>query len=212
MKLEQQLNEIETTVQLMYDKVLDSYIKLDSLLDGYDVELALEIIEADQYINQLEIEINNQAVYALALLQPVAKDLRLVITSIKVASELERIADYAKNVANILIKSHVEYEGNELLKEYFKKILGKVKEMLVQVQTAFASRNTELAFVIGKEDRTIDRWVSELLTKLNQENIEFKQSIFIMKMIRNMERSGDHIMNICEQIIYLGKGQYYEFG
>lgn len=212
MKLEQQLNEIETTVQSMYDKVLDSYVKLDQLLDAYNVELALEIIEADQYINQLEIEINNQAVYALALLQPVAKDLRLVVTAIKVASELERIADYAKNVSNILIKSHVEYESNDLLREYFKKILGKVVEMLNQVKTAFASRNTELAFVIGKEDRTIDRWVSELLTKLNQEDIEFRQSIFIMKMVRNMERSGDHIMNICEQIIYLGKGQYYEFG
>lgn len=213
MKLDQTILDIEESVALLFTRVMNNHERLDRLFESFSAELALTIIEEDQFINNLEIEINDKCIYALALMQPVAKDLRFIITAIKIASELERIGDYAKNIAASCIKTDKEIVLNPKINKAFKEMHQSVETMLSNAFVAYQTRNSKDAFTIGKEDRMIDRMVSDFFTKLNEEyQLTFEDSLYVFKVIRNMERSGDHIINICEQVIYLDKGQHYEFG
>ncbi|MGL5540819.1 MAG: phosphate signaling complex protein PhoU [Erysipelotrichaceae bacterium] len=212
-KLENQLDVLDATLMKMYHKVYEMHEKCEGLFEDFDVEIALSIIEDDSYVNNLDIEINDQAVYAVALMQPVARDLRRIIAAFKMATELERIGDYAKNIAGIMIKTERAYIEDKEVCDYFLKMSIQFKKMLAASFSAFVNHDVDLAFEIGKEDRNIDKLVNEMMAALNEHNdIPFAKSVFIMKVLRNMERSGDHTLNICEHIIYLNKGQHYEFG
>lgn len=213
MRVEDEIRDLNELVQQMYLKVKENHNRLDVLMNDFDVTAALKIIEDDQYINGIEAEINDLSIQILALLQPVAKDLRTVIAAIKIATELERIGDYAKNIASVLVKSNARLFENELVRTHFILMHQQVLRMLDSSMNALQKSSSEQAFIVGKEDKKVDSYVSSLLQKLNDEkSMDFEQGIFIMKIVRNLERSGDHIMNICEQVIYLDKGYHYEFG
>ena len=98
-KIDKELNEMEENIIKMGNKVILMHTAVMDVLEYPDKEKELEIIQSDDRINHLEEEINDQAITSLALLSPVASDLRKVIAAIKIASELERIGDYAKNIA-----------------------------------------------------------------------------------------------------------------
>lgn len=213
MRVEEEIIKLEELIQQMYVKVKINHERLDLLMNDFDVTTALEIIEDDQYINGIEVEINDLSIQILALLQPVAKDLRTVIASIKIATELERIGDYAKNIASVLVKSNSRLFEHEAVRSHFILMHQQVLKMLDASMDALKKSSSEQAFIVGKEDHKVDNFVSSLLQKLDEDHsMNFEQGIFIMKIVRNLERSGDHVMNICEQIIYLDKGYHYEFG
>ena len=114
-KIDKELNEMEENIIKMGNKVILMHTAVMDVLEYPDKEKELEIIQSDDRINHLEEEINDQAITSLALLSPVASDLRKVIAAIKIASELERIGDYAKNIAIFMIK-HEELDEN--IREY----------------------------------------------------------------------------------------------
>ena len=104
MKIDESLAAFQALILQMYRKVKTMHeLALDILRSG-DKEKALQLIYMDDFVNHLEEEINDQAQTVLALLSPVATDLRKVIAGIKIASDLERIGDYAKNIADYVIK------------------------------------------------------------------------------------------------------------
>ena len=98
-KIDKELDTMEANVMKMARQVISMHEKVVEVLENPDREMELEIMQADDIINHMEEEVNDQAVRSLALLSPVASDLRKVVADIKIASELERIGDYAKNVA-----------------------------------------------------------------------------------------------------------------
>ncbi|MEG0469992.1 MAG: phosphate signaling complex protein PhoU, partial [Longicatena sp.] len=210
-KIDAELSAMEQNILKMGRKVLQMHEKIVDVLNQPDREKELAIVQADDIINHLEEEVNDMAVRSLALLSPVASDLRKVVADIKIASELERIGDYAKNIAIFLIK-HDEIESS--IRKYGMAMEQQFIEMLQDTMKAYEERDIELAFEIPERDKGIKDLYYKLKEKVTpKEDVDFMKNIFeISAMVRNMERAGDHTKNICEHIIYMVKGQHYDFG
>ncbi len=210
-RMEKELNVMESTLLKMWGKVIHMHEKVVIMLATRNRDIALEIVQADDFINHLEEEVNEIGLSVLALLSPVASDLRRVISSIKIASELERIADYAKNIGIFILRYD---EMNQTVIEYAQEMDKAIIEMLVKTKVCYIDRDVEAAFEIPQQDKLINHLEKELNEKLSAYNdVEMlKQVLSVGCMFRSLERAGDHIKNICEHIIYLMKGQYYDFG
>ena len=211
MRIDREITKMEETIQKMGSKVIDMHENVIKALVERDTELELSIVRADERINLLEEEVNDQAVRALALLSPVASDLRRVITGIKVASELERIGDYAKNIASFLLKNeHIDSAALDYAIAMQKNSI----EMLRQAMVCYDQKDVEMAFEIPEMDKEIERLFKEMRENIKQRNdIDEIRNLFdVITMFRNIEREGDHITNICEHVIYMVKGQHYDFG
>ena len=210
-KIDKELNEMEENIIKMGNKVILMHTAVMDVLEYPDKEKELEIIQSDDRINHLEEEINDQAITSLALLSPVASDLRKVIAAIKIASELERIGDYAKYIAIFMIK-HEELDEN--IREYARSMEKEFIAMLENAITCYMNADVEAAFEIPEQDKQINTLLKE--TKHNvtkqQEEALLEHVFEISSMLRNIERAGDHVNNICEHVIYMVKGQHYDFG
>ena len=208
-KLDAELAAMEQNLLKMAQRVIAMHEKVVAALKQPSKEIELDIVQADDVINHLEEEINDQAIRSLALLSPVASDLRKVIADIKIASELERIGDYAKNIAIFLIKNE---SLDATIRSYGIAIEEQLMEMLKDTITAYEQRDVDMAFEIAERDKAIKELYYKLKSKLKEQE-DLLQHIFeISAMMRNMERAGDHTKNICEHIIYMMKGQHYDFG
>lgn len=212
-KIDKELDTMEANVIKMTKRVADMHERIVEVLGNPDREKELDIMQADEIVNHLEEEINDQAVRSLALLSPVASDLRKVVADIKIASELERIGDYAKNIAKFLIKQDTDAKLPHVL-EYAQEMEKHMIGMLQETMQAYAERNVEQAFEIAKRDQYLNQLMKELRSALAKEAGEhlMEQVFAVSAMVRNIERAGDHIKNICEHIIYMVKGQHYDFG
>lgn len=208
-KLDAELTAMEQSLLKMAQRVITMHEKVVTALKQPSKDVELDIVQADDVINHLEEEINDQAIRSLALLSPVASDLRKVIADIKIASELERIGDYAKNIAIFLIKNE---DLDATIRSYGIAMEEQLMEMLKDTITAYEQRDADMAFEIPERDKAIKELYHKLKNKI-QEQEDLLQHIFeISAMMRNMERAGDHTKNICEHIIYMMKGQHYDFG
>ena len=208
-KLDAELTAMEQNLLKMAQRVIAMHEKVVAALKQPSKEIELDIVQADDVINHLEEEINDQAIRSLALLSPVASDLRKVIADIKIASELERIGDYAKNIAIFLIKNE---SLDATIRSYGIAMEEQLMEMLKDTITAYEQRDVDMAFEIAERDKAIKELYYKLKSKLKEQE-DLLQHIFeISAMMRNMERAGDHTKNICEHIIYMMKGQHYDFG
>lgn len=208
-KLDAELAAMEQNLLKMAQRVIAMHEKVVAALKQPSKEIELDIVQADDVINHLEEEINDQAIRSLALLSPVASDLRKVIADIKIASELERIGDYAKNIAIFLIKNE---SLDAAIRSYGIAMEEQLMEMLKDTITAYEQRDVDMAFEIAERDKAIKELYYKLKSKLKEQE-DLLQHIFeISAMMRNMERAGDHTKNICEHIIYMMKGQHYDFG
>ena len=180
-----------------------------ALVDG-DSELATSVIEADHRVNAFEVSIDEQCTQVLALRQPTASDLRLIVAVIKTITDLERIGDQAEKVARMALKLiSLERPSNEYIEIQH---LGEhVKQMLSLVLDAFARMDAEAALEIVGKDKNIDHEydgiMRQLVTFMMEDPRQIKRSLDIMWAIRALERIGDHSTNICEYIIYLVKGK-----
>ena len=180
--------------------------------ETHDIELSLKIMDEDRKADRLYEEINEYAVMLIAKQQPVAIDLRRIIIAIKIATDLERIADFAVNIAKSTIRI-----GNE---EHIKPIkrLKKMHEitatMLNEALTAYEKDDIQQAKKVAEMDDQVDTLYGETIIELFQLNNEKSDSLpqitqFLL-ICRYLERSADHITNIVEYIIYLVKGKYLD--
>lgn len=210
MNLDKTLEALETSVKHMAEKIIDQHEKCLEILDTKDKDIALEIVKNDEFINRYEEDINNQAMAQFALLNPVASDLRRVLVAIKIASELERIGDYAKALAGFIIKRR-DPEEDELI-IHAQVMEKRFIEMLKEAVDAYVNKDVEKAFSVAKRDEELDELYKVFKEKL-QENpsITLKQAFYLSGLFRNIERSGDHTINVCEHIVYLVKGVQYDF-
>lgn len=177
-----------------------------------DVDAALEVIEDDKDINQLEEFINDRVILLIAKQSPVATDLRRLIVTIKVASDMERVGDYAVNIA----KETIRIGKQELLPqiEQIQHMQKLAVAMLRQVIDAFVEEDIIKAKEIAELDDKVDDLYGDVIRKLMRaggENPDKLSQITQLAFIsRYMERSADHATNIAEQLFYLVRGQHYD--
>jgi phosphate transport system protein len=179
-------------------------------LVGRDVESANRVIEADARIDALEAEIEKAAVQIIALRAPMADDLREVIAALKIASVVERIGDYAKNIAKRVhvIEPSSKIEPLSLLPE-MARIAG---EMVHNVLDAFAARDAAKAVAVCERDRAVDDFYNSifrtLLTFMMENPHNITPATHLLFIAKNLERIGDHATNVAEMVYFAATGSH----
>jgi phosphate transport system protein len=182
---------------------------MDALVSGNEV-LAAEVIARDKRIDLLETEVDRLAVNVLALRAPMADDLREVIAALKIAGVIERIGDYAKNIAKRVghIEGRKRFEPLTLL-PVMNELAG---DMVHDVLTAFAARDPIAAAEIVQRDSKVDAFYDSIFRNFVSYMVENPATISsvaqLMFVARNIERIGDHATNIAEMVYYAATGEY----
>ncbi len=181
-------------------------------LRARDRVVARALIDHDEEINQRRYEIEERCYTLIATQQPLAGDLREIISVLQIAIELERIADHAKNLAEIVI-----YMGDEpLLKPLvdIPRMADLCSEMLAQALDAFTRHDARLALAVARRDDDIDNLYKqvfrELLTFAIEDPHTTQRAMNLLFAAHNLERIGDRITNIVERVIYAATGNLQE--
>lgn len=181
-----------------------------AMIDG-DMELARRVIDDDGRINAMEVSIDEECTQILALRQPSARDLRLVMAVIKTIIDLERIGDEAKRIARLAIdlSSHVLAKKNQFPE--IEQLAGQVRNMFRDTLDAFARMDVNAAFRVVKGDQSIDRQYEGIMRQQITYIMEDPKStpvfLDLMWTARSLERIGDRSCNISEYVIYFVKGK-----
>lgn len=177
-----------------------------------DTESALVIKKADKKIDALEIEIDDHAVRILALRQPMADDLRAVIVALKTAAVIERIGDFAKNIAKRT--QALSQCPNLGAAKTIKRMAGMAQNMMTDVLDAYVTRDADKADEVRLRDEELDSLYTslfrELLTYMMENPKNITASTHLMFAAKNIERIGDHATNIAENVHFLVHGQMPE--
>ncbi|HUC62168.1 MAG TPA: phosphate signaling complex protein PhoU [Alphaproteobacteria bacterium] len=186
-------------------------IQLENAIEAVvkrDAELGARTVEADGRVDELEAEVQNQVVRLLALRQPMARDLRNIVAALKISADIERIADYAANVAKrtqALIMSPVVQPLFAIPR------MGALAQQLIKdVLDAFVERDIEKALAVWRRDEELDDMYAalfrELLTYMMEDPRNITPCTHLLFIAKNIERIGDHATNIAETVHFLVEG------
>lgn len=178
-------------------------------LERRDIQLADEIIDKDREVDLLEIEIEEECLKILALYQPVAKELRFVVTVLKMNNDLERIGDLAEGIAK-RTKSLSKTTRLGILSE-LNPIAKKVKAMLKKSLDALVNLDVELARDVIASDDEVDELTKQFLQKtvvaVEKEPGRAKDYFHVRSISKNLERIADSSTNVAEDVVYLCSGE-----
>ncbi|TNE35730.1 MAG: phosphate signaling complex protein PhoU [Alphaproteobacteria bacterium] len=174
-----------------------------------NTELALKTVEADVAVDDLEHVLDNMAIRLLALRNPVADDLRTVISALKIASLLERVADYSANIAKRVVALNQAPAVTPM--SAIPRMGNLVRRMIDDTLKAYAKEDADLAHEVWLRDQEVDQLYNsmfrELLTFMMEDPRSITSCTHLIFMAKNIERIGDHMTNIAEIIIYQVTGQ-----
>ena len=210
-QFEADLKSLQEMIIELAEKTKKAVIKSMEAFRTENIELALEVIDEDDRINKLEKEVNELILVIITRQQPVAVDLRRNLTAIKIAHDLERVADYAVNIAKSTIRIRSRQENLPL--ENIEKMHELGLEMLTKASEAYRTEDLQAAKEIGEIDDIVDELygttVRTLMTSIAN-SPEHVSNIMQMAFIcRYLERIADYATNIAENIYYLVKGKHY---
>ncbi len=211
--LETELGELKTELIEMTLLVRGQLEKAISAFYTFDKDLAKEIIKNEKRVNGSELIIDAKCEHILALFNPVAIDLRFVVASLKMVSDLERIGDNAKGIAQFIVRSEKPFDADMVEKFRFREMTDTALEMLSVLTESFEADNTEMARTIFSKDEVMDEInVSANLTFANyvkglDDTDKILQAIYFLSIIRKMERTGDYVTNVAEEIIFYVKAK-----
>lgn len=176
----------------------------------HDVELVSSIRASDKKVDALEIKISDMAIRVLVQRQPMAQDLRAVVAALKMVSNLERIGDYAKNVAKraSVVNEVISFGSSS---KTISRMSALVQEMVHGVVDAYVSRDMEMANLWRDKDEEVDLMHNtlfrELLTYMMENPRNITSCMHLLFIAKNFERMGDHTTNIAEQVFYMVTGE-----
>ncbi|MDB5667658.1 MAG: phoU [Alphaproteobacteria bacterium] len=173
-----------------------------------DTQAAADIIARDERIDALEAEVERSVVNVIALRAPMADDLREIIAALKIAGAVERIGDYARNIA----KRAGRLEGSKIEPLSLLPEMGRiVGEMVKNVLDAFAARDAQKALEVCERDRAVDDFYNSifraLLTFMMEDPQNITASAHLLFVAKNLERIGDHATNIAEMVYFAATGE-----
>ncbi|MCG3266185.1 phosphate signaling complex protein PhoU [Yoonia sp. I 8.24] len=204
------LEGITTLIMQMGGLVEEAILRSANSLANRDIELAEAVRKDDKAIDALEEQINEEAARTIALRAPVSKDLRTVLTVLRLSAALERIGDYAKNIAkrtSVLVEMNPVSGADTALR----RMAREVEQMLKDTLDAYVRGDAELAEVVRQRDQEVDQMYNalfrEFLTFMMEDPRNITACMHLHFMAKNIERMGDLTTNMAEQVIYLVTGE-----
>jgi len=211
---EHTVRKFEDELSLLKERILQMGCLVEKALNRsmkslikHDTRRAYKVIERDSAINDLELEIDEITRNILALRQPAAGDLRFVVSAIKLVTDLERIGDLAEGIAESMLDTEehplIQVDSLEALSEL-------VIQQLTLVLDAFAHSNIELAMQCIASDKKVNQMYKamqrEYLTYMAEDSHQITAGLVASNIAKNLERIGDHTVNLAEMVVYMVKG------
>ena len=209
------LEAIQAMLMKMGGMVETAIVEGARSLETRDIELAEKVRAADSEIDRLEEQLVEEATRVIALRAPTAGDLRTVMTVLKISSNLERVGDYAKNMAKrtTVLASSTAIEGAV---DSIRRMSREVNMMLKDALDAYTQRDDELAMQVIMRDEDVDQLYNALFRQLLTHMLEDPRNItpcmHLHFIAKNVERMGDHVTSIAEQVVYLVTGELPDEG
>lgn len=207
-QLTRAIHKIKKEILSLGAMVEDRFKKTISAVKTNDLEQAVQIIETDYLVDAQEVEVEEECLRTLALYHPVATDLRLITAVIKINNDLERIADYAVNIAR---RFQISGQNSNSFQYDYTAMAEQAIKMLKLSLDALVSLDGNLAYKVREMDEEVNTMRNEAYNVMKQairKNPEKVEEIINMYLIsRHIERVGDHTKNIAEEVIYLIDGE-----
>lgn len=207
------MSNLDNEIKLLKDNILELMFMVKNqlekgqrALDSFDEELAEEITINEKRVDSLELTIDRDCENLLALYNPVAVDLRFVMASFKINSDLERIGDHANSIAKYILDFGEAMDEESIQKMQLDKMYNTSLRMMSNIFNAFITEDTDLARKVFKLDKTlnqINREASSVTSELISADVDHTQNyLYLFSIIRKLERVGDLIKNIAEELIF----------
>jgi len=207
------MTPLENEIASLKKELVDMWILVQSQLNKakeamvkFDKDLAREVLIKEKRVNSFELKIDRDCENIFALHCPVAIDLRFLLAALKINTNLERIGDIAAGIALYVVDSSVNYDADALEKTSLIRMYDEAINILIDTRTAFEKEDTVLARSIFKRDDVLDiindnspNMVAEIIkADINS----LPEALYILSIIRKLERVGDQAKNIAEEIIF----------
>jgi phosphate transport system protein len=209
---EAEMQQVKDNVLMLGSMVEQALLDSVEALKKRDIKTAEKVFAEDKAINKKRFEIENQLMTLIATQQPMARDLRLLASTLEIVSELERMGDYAKGIANI----NIRMGDTPLLKPLIDvpRMAEKGVDMLHRALTAFINNDVETAKKLPIEDDEVDALYNqiyrELMTFVIQDPKTIERANWLLWVAHNLERFADRVTNICERTVFIVTGNMGE--
>jgi phosphate transport system protein len=208
------LREIQDDILAMGSMVEKAILRSIDALKNRNIDLAKQIITEDAKVNEKRFEIEEKCIQLIATQQPMASDLRTIVSVLNVITELERIGDYATSIGRVVILIGDEPPLKPLID--LPRMAEKTANMLHRGLDAFINRDMAAAKQIAKEDDEIDSLYDqvfrELITFMAEDGRTITRATRLIWVAHNLERSADRVTNICERVVFMVTGKMEEIG
>lgn len=206
------LNRLRGLISEMGGRAEQALLQAMTALNNGDLELAAQVVDGDKKIDALEAKVEQLAVQTIALRAPMADDLREMIAALKIVSVVERIGDYAKNIAKRV--AQMEQARSISAAPLLNSMSSIVVELVHDALDSFAARDAELAVSVTVRDKAVDDFYNSIfrtLVTFMMENPRYiTESAHLLFIAKNLERMGDHATNIAEMVFYVVTGERME--
>jgi len=207
--IESEQEQLKKTVTEMFSLVHTQMGRAVESLMMNDQGVASQVIVFEHKVNSFDLQINKMIEDYLALYNPVAVDLRFVLAILQISTDLERIGDYARSIARFVKdRAEDEIDPKLLVDTQLEKIAEQVLSMLKMTQAALDGESAEMAHNVFEKDRTVNKMraaatnvLAETLISC-QDSASTKKILHLQDIFKKLERTGDHIKNIAEEIIF----------
>lgn len=197
--LNQSAFDMLTLCTSQLEKAIEAFISHDS-------DLSEEVIHRENRVNAMDIKIEKDCEKFLALFTPVAVDLRFIMAILKINSDLERIGDHAFNIATYVVEEEKAIPAHLFEAVEFEKMHETTKSMMDNITVAFEEKDVKMARKVFKKDKILDKINIKsfkiLEMEIQKDQTIIKEALFLFSVIKKLERVGDLVKNIAEEIIF----------
>lgn len=204
--LEQELQQLKSTVIEMWNLVLTQCYKTQQAIENFDKDIAREVLANEKRVDAYELKINMDCESILALFNPLASDLRFVLSVMRINNELERIGDYSRGIAKTIKDLDKPFSNECLSNTQLLGMYSLASNMLQDTLNAFEAEKVDLLRALFKKDDELDKInknASKIISSLIKQNSDDIENLLnLHSIIRRIERMGDQTKSIAEEIVF----------
>ncbi len=205
-QIDNPVHNLKEELEQMFQLVTTQLLKAKEALTKFDKDLAREVVQIEKRVNGQELQIDRTAENFIALYAPVAIDLRFVLAVLKINNNLERIGDIAEGISKYINETDKPFDASLMEESNVMPMFEAAMKMLADTKLAFETEDTSIARKIFKSDDYLDHInieaINNLTHAMHADPAKISDALYIISIIRKLERIGDQLKNIAEEIIF----------